>query len=195
MDKEYEFEALLGIKSDTHDILGLAEFVNNKELNKEQIATELSEFIGKRKQKYPMFSSKTIKGVPLFEIAKSQLGHSVSKLKNFEDRPERDIEVYEAKILGFKKIKLGDLEKEILNKISLVKGDFRQDETIKTWKKVFNSHRKKEFLTFKAKIRCSSGTYVREIVDGLGKNFGCGAITLNIKRIKVGSYLIKNSIK
>lgn len=195
MDKEYKFEALLGIKSDTYDTLGLSEFVNNKELNKEQIVAELNKFIGERKQKYPMFSSKTIKGVPLFEIAKSSLGGGATKCDDIKERPEREIEIYKAKILEFKKIKLGKLEKEILNKIDLVKGDFRQNETIKKWKKIFNSHRKKEFSTFKAKIKCSSGTYVRSIIDEIGENLGCGAITLNIKRTKIGNYNINNSKK
>ncbi|MFA5838885.1 MAG: hypothetical protein WC849_03035 [Candidatus Paceibacterota bacterium] len=200
LDKEYEFEALLGIKSDTYDILGLVEFVKNEQKEKTNIETELLKFVGKRKQKYPMFSSKTIKGVPLFEIAKfqirgSQLRGSASQLRNIEKRPEREMEIYKAEILGFKKIKLGDLEKKILNKIGLVKGDFRQRETIKKWKKIFDFNRKKEFLTFKAKIKCSSGTYVRGIVDEIGNNLNCGAITLNIKRTKVGEYLIKNSIE
>jgi len=186
LDKEYEFEALLGIKSDTYDTLGLVKFVNNGKLDKEKIREELSKFVGKRKQKYPTFSSKTINGVALFEMA---------KLGNIEKRPERDIEVYETKILGFKKIRLANLEKKILNKINLVKGDFRQKETIKTWEKIFNSYRKKEFLTFRAKIKCSSGTYVRGVVNDVGENLGCGAITLNIKRIKVGKYKINDSGK
>ncbi|MEK7182164.1 MAG: hypothetical protein AAB679_00155, partial [Patescibacteria group bacterium] len=195
MDKEYEFEALLGIKSDTHDILGLTEFVNNVEINENVVSEELFKFVGKRKQKYPIFSSKTINGKPLFEIARASLGSSASKLIDIEGWPEKDIEIYKTEVLEFKKIKLGDLEEGILDKINLVKGDFRQKETIKRWKEIFNLYDEKEFLKFKAKIRCSSGTYVRSIVDEIGEDFECGAITLNIKRTKVGNYLIKNSIK
>ena len=84
MDKEYEFEALLGIKSDTHDILGLTEFVNNVEINENVVSEELFKFVGKRKQKYPIFSSKTINGKPLFEIARASLGSSASKLIDIE---------------------------------------------------------------------------------------------------------------
>lgn len=186
LDKEYEFEALLGIKSDTHDILGVAKFVNDGKLDKEKIKTELQNFIGKRKQKYPAFSSKTINGKPLFEITKSG---------NIVKRPEREIEVYNFKILGFKETKLKKLESKILSNVNLVKGDFRQDETIKKWEKIFNLHGGKKFLTFKAKIKCSSGTYIRGIVDEIGNNLGCSAITLNIKRTKVGNNLIRNSIK
>lgn len=195
MDKEYEFEALLGIKSDTYDILGLTKFVMNKEFDEEKIKTSLKKFVGKRKQKYPPFSSKTVKGIPLFEITKSQLGSWTSKLGNIKERPEREVEIYNAKILGFKEIKLGDLEKKILNKINLVKGDFRQEKTIQVWNKIFNLHREKKFLTFKAKIKCSSGTYIRGMVDEIGNNLGCGAITLNIKRTKVGNYNISSSQK
>ncbi|TSD03089.1 MAG: tRNA pseudouridine55 synthase [Parcubacteria group bacterium Athens0714_16] len=195
MDKEYEFEALLGVKSDTYDILGLAEFVDDKEIDESDIKMELSKFIGKRKQKYPAFSSKTINGIPLFEITKSQLGSEASKLENIEERPERDIEIYSIEILEFKKTKLKNFQKEILNKINLVKGDFRQVETIKIWKTIFDLHSEKEFSTFKAKIKCSSGTYIRGIVDEIGNNLESGAITLNIKRIKVGDYNINNSQK
>lgn len=197
MDKEYEFEALLGIKSDTYDILGLTKFVTNEEFDKEKIKTFLEKFVGKRKQKYPPFSSKTINGIPLFEITKSHcnpLGASGAKL-GAKWKPEREVEIYKVKILGFKKIKLVNLEKKILNKINLVNGDFRQIETIKKWKKIFDLHREKNFLTFKAKIKCSSGTYIRGIVDEIGDSLGCGAIVLNIKRIKVGNYNINSSQK
>lgn len=184
MDKEYEFEALLGIKSDTYDILGLAEFIKNNEISEIVVMEQLLKFIGKRKQKYPAFSSKTINGISLFQI---------TKLGGTEERPEREIEIYKTEILEFKKTKLKDLEKEILNKINLVKGDFRQAETIEKWKEIFVLHGGKEFLTFKAKIECSSGTYIRGIVNEIGEDFGCGAITLNIKRTSVNKFKIDDS--
>ncbi len=80
LDKEYEFEVLFGAATDTYDILGLikhSDILKNvgmlgslKDLEK-VIKKEIKFFTGKFIQKYPVYSSRTVGGRPLFTYARS----------------------------------------------------------------------------------------------------------------------------
>ncbi len=45
----------------------------------------------------------------------------------------------------------------------------------------------------KLTIKCSKGTYIRSIINDIGKKLKCGAYILNLKRIKIGKFTIKKS--
>lgn len=173
MDKEYEFEMLFGFKTDSYDLLGLSSSENfNKEALISKLAGILENKTGKFMQKYPPFSSKTINGVPLFQKTKDGDQY---------DAPEREVEIYEISFLGFREIKGANLLEEIKRRINLVSGDFRQDKIIKKWEENFDGREDKAFLIAKAKMSCSSGTYVRSLVNGLS----FPATTFSIKRTRV----------
>jgi tRNA pseudouridine55 synthase len=40
----------------------------------------------------------------------------------------------------------------------------------------------------------SSGTYIRSLVNDIGKDLGCGAYMTDLRRLSIGNYLIENSI-
>lgn len=42
-------------------------------------------------------------------------------------------------------------------------------------------------------IKCGSGTYVRSLVHDLGQKLGCGAYVTELRRTKVGDFLVKNA--
>lgn len=173
MDKEYEFEMLFGFKTDTYDLLGIcsAGLVDQKEVM-EKIEKELLDLKGKKVQKYPPFSSKTINGVPLFQ-----------KTKDGEefDLPEREIEIYSVDFLGFREVKGSELLEEIKRRINLVSGDFRQKEIIEKWEENFKNREEEVFLIAKAKTVCSSGTYIRGLVNSL--SFPATTFSINRTRI------------
>ena len=52
------------------------------------------------------------------------------------------------------------------------------------------SKREVEFV-----VHCTKGTYIRSLVNDIGKKIGCGAIMTELRRIKTGNFDIKNSIK
>lgn len=185
LDKEYEFEVLFGFSTDTYDILGK---VNNKadpaslkfrrvdELNK-LIKKNLKYFKGKIVQKYPMYSSKTVAGKHLHEYARE--GEEV-------EAPEREVEVKSLKFLKLKKISRKILLKNIEKRIALVKGDFRQKEILKIWKKALADKKTPEsFFVADFRARVSSGTYIRTISHDLGIKIGIPALAYSIKRTKV----------
>lgn len=197
-DKEYEFEVLFGFSTDTFDILGkisarqdLAESkeVNVKELEKE-IKKNIKNFVGESIQKYPMYSSKTVKGKPLFMYARN--GEDV-------EIPERKIFIYKLKLEKIRMIDNKKLFKNIEKRIKKVKGpastrgestrggDFRQKEILKIWENnlKFKDFRFKKFYIAKLKVKCSSGTYVRNIAYSLGKKLNIPSLAFSIKRTKI----------
>ena len=75
LDKEYDFEVLFGFSTDTFDVLGKVLFnyelsITNYEL-KNRIKSKLQDFLGEQVQKYPIYSSKTVAGKPLFTYARA----------------------------------------------------------------------------------------------------------------------------
>jgi tRNA pseudouridine55 synthase len=44
-------------------------------------------------------------------------------------------------------------------------------------------------------VHCSKGTYVRSLVNDIGKKIGCGATVTELRRLKNGNFDIKDSVK
>ena len=47
---------------------------------------------------------------------------------------------------------------------------------------------------FELQIECGSGTYVRSIGRDLGQALGCGAVMINLERLSVGPFNVKNAV-
>lgn len=75
-----------------------------------------------------------------------------------------------------------------MQKIDLVKGDFRQEEIKEKWKEILANDGK--FTIDKIEIEVSSGFYVRQFVSDLAKSFGTPGTTFSIVRTEVGEYKI-----
>jgi len=184
LDKEYEFEVLFGLQTDTYDLLGLSHwgvrYSSDYDVagHQEKIERFLKDICGKQMQTYPPFSSKTIAGKPLFELAKE------GKL-NERQLPEREIEIYETELLKSYWITKQDLRSEIFKRVSLVQGDFRQEQILGTWEKILKKEKQEKFLISKIKIKCSGGTYVRGLVHLLGERISYPTLTFSIKRTQI----------
>lgn len=190
LPKEYEFRTLFGLQTDTYDALGYLKSRVIKPAPKDlekQIKEFVKEKTGKQAQQYPAYSSKTVNGKPLYWWAKNK------KLSQIEI-PTREIEVYHLELLYIKNIPKEEIEKIIVANINSVNGDFRQVETLKKWGKFFETKKQELFITAGFRIRCSSGTYVRSIINDLGDTLGTGAIALEILRTKAGAYTPDGSI-
>ncbi len=181
LDKEYEFQVLFGFATDTYDILGkvISTKGNPSEINDldKLIKKNIKNFKGKRIQKYPIYSSKTVEGKPLFSYARE--GKEI-------EIPEREVYIKSLNYLGLKKISAKSLLNKINTRVGKVKGDFRQKEILKLWDKNLNLNN--SFYIADFKVKCTSGTYVRTIANDLGENIGIPALAYSINRIKVGRY-------
>lgn len=155
LDKEYEVEVLLGISTDTGDILGL---INSKPKDAvvfdiKNIQTICRSFIGETEVPYPWFSSKTLNGKPLFEWARefsseeilmedTSLGDSIQgDVDDVDDnkeillRPMTKLSIKDIEILDFNLIHNNELLDKVFQRINKIKGDFRQDKIIHEWDK------------------------------------------------------------
>ena len=190
--KTYEFEIVLGVATDTYDILGYVKELELKETEKNVklfVNKFVNKLIGKYIQEYPPYSSKAVKGKPLFWWAKNNRLHEI-------EIPKHEIEIFNFSVLSVGDISIKKLEEKIKNEISLIKGDFRQEIILKRWHEFFSkTDTSKQLTTIKFSISCSSGTYIRSIAEQIGRELGCGAVAIDILRINVGSYSLTDAIK
>ncbi|MDO8575301.1 MAG: hypothetical protein Q7R78_01200 [bacterium] len=219
-DKEYTADILFGINTDTHDYLGLAdlseEFVKDftkgggveggegevlkeemKDKIKEKILSgvdsEVKKFVGDIKQIPPLFSSKNIAVLGLDRI-KDFCKKTFSDEKNAVFCTTKDVKVYEMEVTGKREVAGSEILEEVLQKIPLVTGSFRQKEITERWKEILrdsngdNSHISNiKFPVISLRIKCSGGFYVRALARDLGEAFGTSAIASRIKRTKIFS--------
>ena len=69
--KEYQVEAILGIKTDTLDITGNVLKKENTNFKKEEIKKILNSFVGSYNQEVPIYSAVKINGKKLYEYARN----------------------------------------------------------------------------------------------------------------------------
>jgi len=179
LDKEYLFEILFGITTDSGDILGLIINSENKiNISKKKAENALQSIKVRNYQYPPMFSSVPVKGKPLYYWARKK---SINKIKI----PKRKITIHSIELVDLYNISVKKLEEIVQKRIGLVKGNFRQSEILLNWKNYFASSSTLLFKIALIKVKCSSGTYVRSITKDLGKILKTACLTLSIKRTKV----------
>lgn len=171
LDKEYEVEVVFGIETDTHDALGLAVLGQNLAQNDRVMReTMLQRYVGKFKQEYPAYSSKTVGGKQLHELARAD--------ELPDEMPTKEVEIYSIELLEERILSSSDLKAQIFSMINKVKGDFRQKEILGRWDEAL-SGRIDGFSIIKIRVKCSSGTYMRSLAHRMG------GFALTIKRTKI----------
>lgn len=188
-DKEYIFEILFGVTTDTYDPLGIVEdFQDTIQANIRRKLEECqSTIIGKHEQPYPPYSSARVNGKPLFYWARE---NKLSKISI----PVKTIEIKRFNIEAIQIETLKSVYRDIVSKINLVNGDFRQPEILTKWEEVYRAYKTANCVIARCKVTCSSGTYIRSLVHQVGQDMGTGAIALSIKRTRVGDYQLQSAI-
>lgn len=200
LSKEYEFDILFGLSTDTYDILGLITKISKNYIRrtgsglmrqsyntKSDLDNLFSQLIGTHIQSYPPYSSARVNSKPLFWWARADRLSEISI-------PSKQIEIYSFEILKSFDIAKDELQKVILERLHLVTGNFRQEEIIKMWGKFFQTASIASFPILTCKISCSSGTYVRSLAHEIGERLKIGALALRIKRTKIGNYDLKEAL-
>lgn len=204
LPKEYEVEVLFGFATDTYDVMGkitktkkVSDFswsgtasvplVRGPEKSNtfEVLKNLLPQFIGQIKQKYPAYSSRPVKGRPLFMWARE------NKLDQIEI-PEHDVVIHSIDILNELMITSQELLEEIEEKIGQVAGDFRQAEILALWQE--NLQKDETYKIVKLKVNCGSGVYVRGLANDIGEKLGLPALALKIVRTKIRDFNIENCL-
>jgi tRNA pseudouridine55 synthase len=184
LPKVYEADILFGVSSDTYDLLGIPEEgdpISLEELQGffpqfEREVTSLSSL------PYPPYSSRTVEGKPLWALARSGApSHSLSK----------NISVTSFEVLSSEIIDSQTILDEVRRLVTIVRGDFRQDQIIRSWKGIPSA----VWVSMKCRIACSSGTYIRSIAHHLGLFTHTGALARSITRTDIGPYSADNALR
>lgn len=189
--KTYQFSILFGATTDSYDLLGLINQTSSKtnKLSLAQLKTKLEQiipqFTGEQQQRIPKFSAKRFKGKSFFDAAKKN--QPVPAI-------QETINIFELSLENLEQVSASKLRKEILGKISLVKGDFRQQEIKDGWQNFFNSTKQEKFPLATLKATTSKRTYIRGLVRDLGTNLEIPATTYSLIRTAHGSHTLKDCL-
>lgn len=192
LEKTYVFELLLGVSTDTYDLLGLITKteveISNVKYPISNIQSILSSFIGKQNQPYPPYSSKPVNGKPLYAWARAGRLNEITI-------PEKEITITSLSYVSTRSLSPAALQKDILERIQNVSGNFRQQEIRLSWQSFFDSPPlPASFSLHTCEVTCTSGTYVRSIAQTIGEKLGCGALAYSIKRTRVGEFTLGNAL-
>lgn len=189
LDKEYEFEVLLGFESDTGDVLGFVQAGGGKSFEARDLKEVACSFVGRHAFPYPAFSSKTVHGKPLFEYA---LAGTLDTI----DIPTTDVRIYKMQYLGKRVVSKNELIKNILEKIDSlqiegntgrVANDFRKGEIIERWQGL-EGENDEQYVILRFKTIVSSGTYIRTLAPLIAEKLGTQGIAYSIHRTRIGRY-------
>ncbi len=194
--KKYQFKVLIGISTDSNDLLGkIQSYENtftiikntsmlNDNIKKVSKAFEytLPGFVGEQSQQLPKFSAKRIQGESYFDKAKRN--------ERFY-RESQYINIDMIRLIKFNSITNIELDQYIKKTISKIHGSFRQIEIQKTWHSFLSKTKDGScFLMAQLEVICSKKTYVRALVRDLSMHMSIPLTTFSITRTKNGPYSI-----
>ncbi len=190
LDKEYEFEILFGFKSDTGDVLGMAETCGvDARFSDDELKKVAKSFVGNFESPYPAFSSKTVDGKPLFH-------HAVENNLGAITIPTTKGKIYRIALCGMREVTADELIRSIVDKISLLNVDesdtrvgsgFRKKEIIERWG-AFQDLNGRKFVLAKFRTTVTSGTYVRTLASQMAEKLGTCGLAYSIHRTKIGRF-------
>ena len=93
---------------------------------------------------------------------------------------------------SIKKVSGIEIEKRVAGVGGLVRGEFRQEETLTSCRNILKNWGHFTIATFEIKV--GSGFYVRTFADDIGKKLKTGAVVYSLNRITVGEYGIENAL-
>ena len=192
LDKEYEIEVVLDLNTDTGDALGLPTYEGNEtHSNMSFVREALKSVHGTHQVPFPAFSSRTVKGKPLFMYA-------LEGTLNTIQIPEHDETIYKIKILSLTELPAPKVLERILDVLKIVPrsdepskalgADFRQDVIRSGWKALFGRMPERSFTVMRLRVSCSSGTYMRTLATRIAKELSTTGFALSINRTKIGKY-------
>ena len=176
LSKTYMAEILVGVSTDSYDLLGIPSYTSEAKSILKKAHEYFDAHVGNFMQKYPPYSSKTVDGIQLHEHTRS--GNTVSI-------PEHEVSLVSHEDLSVEDVSSEDILVRVGELTSAVTGDFRQKEIIEAWA-TLQLPEKLQLLT--VTINVESGFYVRQLAEDLGRELGVGACLYSLDRIKIGEY-------
>lgn len=192
LDKEYIFEILLGVSSDTHDVLGITTGSDPVHPSRANVKAVLRELVGTITLPYPHFSAKTVQGKPL------HMWTLEGKLDTIA-LPTKTSKIHILSLKTIRTIDTGALGREIAEKIESVPTvtderkalgrDFRRTDVRASWGTVFTSYPNETYTILTIRCVASSGTYMRTLASIIGEKLGTRGLAYSIHRTRIGRFL------
>ena len=180
MDKEYIYEMLVGVSTDTYDLLGLIKESRREEIEVERMKDAITNAVGIFNLQYPVFSGKSVGGKKLFEYGKNGV-------KDI-DIPVREMQVFAHIFLESLSVSVSEIVIRANKILSVVQGDFRQKEIAESWSNFEEKHKNENFVLIKSSMKCASGTYVRALINKISIDLDIPICTYSIFRSKIGDF-------
>jgi tRNA pseudouridine(55) synthase len=193
LDKEYVFEILFSVSSDSGDVLGIiAEKTQNLLITPEALTPILNNLIGMVTLPYPIFSARTVLGKPLHTWAMEGRLSEISI-------PTKTSQVYSLTLGSIRMSSRSKVYENALAKINSLPAvtdprkalgnDFRRPEVKASWSNFLNTDDPTDNFAI-ATVTCiaSSGTYMRSLAEEIGKRLNTQALAFSIHRTKIGQY-------
>lgn len=187
LEKTYIFSVLFGISTDSYDLLGLPRLRQKGPLEKSAIRklqSFLPKLLGKHRQIYPPFSSKTVNGKPLYYWARE------GKLNKIQI-PSKIITISSLKQQAQSIISGKEIFEKIEHILPFIKGQFRQEAILASWNYILTENSGTNFSLLTFSVTCSSGTYVRSIAHQMGEQLMTGALAFSIRRTRIGTFALE----
>jgi tRNA pseudouridine55 synthase len=206
-DKEYVAEVLLGVSTTTGDPEGeIADYklkIKNDGLDlKGNINEVINSFMPSYDQFVPVFSSVKVGGDKLRVLARKYDHFEIEEVngskivKFYDDKdvlkkevslPHKEVKIYEIELLEIieKTISVGED-----NRLRLETGDWRLDSLAS--QSDFKSQ-VSSLQSLKIRVKCSKGTYIRQLAVDIGEKLGIPAMLVGLERTKVGEITLIQS--
>jgi tRNA pseudouridine(55) synthase len=192
LDKEYVFEVLLGVGSDTHDVLGIVTRGTAIHPTEETVRVVLENLTGTITLPYPHFSSKTVEGKPLHTWAlEGKLGDIAI--------PTKTSRIHSLTLTSVRTLRGVAIHAEVMEKIATIPTvrdprkalgrDFRRTEVRESWNTLIEGEENTEYTILTLRCIASSGTYMRTLASTIGEKLGTTALAYSIDRTRIGRYL------
>lgn len=193
LDKTYEFSVLLGISSDTGDVLGrLASDEVPREPTDEALHALASTLIGSITLPYPAYSSKTVNGKQLHQWALAEELDSITiptKASTiYALTYYHTITIPRSELCHQARIKIDSLPL-VTEANKLLGRDFRRADIRSDWEHVAHDQTLPETYRI-AHFSCtaSSGTYMRTLAALIAERLGTQGLAWHIHRTQIGRY-------
>lgn len=194
LDKEYVFEVLFGVGSDTGDVLGRLEYGNVvpevSAVDLRRVARSLSG--STLSLPYPAFSAKTVAGKPL------HVWTLEGRLDEIEI-PTATTRIHRLTLEHVTRRNGADIAHHSLVKIEAIPpvteaskrlgADFRRVDVRRDWQTFREKHGDREFIIATFACTASAGTYMRSLAEHIGARFGTSALAYSIHRTTIGRYM------
>lgn len=191
LDKGYDFSILLGVKTDTADVLGIIEQMETPDIHERNIKQTLQTLAGDVALPYPHFSAKTVQGKPLHTWAVEGRLDEITI-------PTNHAYIYSL-LLTRTETKTGQaIYDEVSQKIETVTpvtdprkalgNDFRRPEVRAGWRKFVEQHAKDEFTIAHCHCVAASGAYMRSLAEAVSEKLGTVGLAYSIHRTDIGQY-------